>query len=51
MRSLLAKAGHTLVSAGAFVFEDDDDYLSGDQVSKCVMCVCVRYGPTFKKIS
>ncbi|BFZ09736.1 hypothetical protein BsWGS_12775 [Bradybaena similaris] len=29
---LLARAGHTLISAGAFVFEDDDDYLSGPQV-------------------
>ncbi|XP_012945076.2 vacuolar protein sorting-associated protein 13A, partial [Aplysia californica] len=30
--TLLAKAGHTLISAGAFVFEDDDDYLSGTQL-------------------
>ncbi|CAL1544729.1 unnamed protein product [Lymnaea stagnalis] len=30
--NMLAKAGHTLVSAGAFVFDDDDDYLSGKQV-------------------
>ncbi|XP_048240040.1 vacuolar protein sorting-associated protein 13A-like isoform X2 [Haliotis rufescens] len=30
----LADAGHTLVSAGAFVFDDDDDYLSGDLVDK-----------------
>ncbi|XP_055887721.1 intermembrane lipid transfer protein VPS13A-like isoform X3 [Biomphalaria glabrata] len=28
----LAQAGHTLVSAGAFVFDDDDDYLSGNEI-------------------
>ncbi|GFO42660.1 vacuolar protein sorting-associated protein 13a, partial [Plakobranchus ocellatus] len=31
---MLAEAGHTLVSAGAFVFDDDDDYLSGDQIDQ-----------------
>lgn len=31
---LLADAGHTLVNAGAFVFDDDDDYLSGDQIDR-----------------
>lgn len=33
MRKTLANAGHTLISAGAFVFDDDDDYLSGDQLN------------------
>lgn len=30
----LADIGHTLISAGAFVFDDDDDYLSGDKMDK-----------------
>ncbi|XP_025099873.1 vacuolar protein sorting-associated protein 13A-like isoform X2 [Pomacea canaliculata] len=33
VRKTLANAGHTLISAGAFVFDDDDDYLSGDQLN------------------
>ncbi|XP_076444664.1 LOW QUALITY PROTEIN: intermembrane lipid transfer protein VPS13A-like [Babylonia areolata] len=32
IRGVLGEAGHTLISAGAFVFDDDDDYLSGQQV-------------------
>lgn len=32
MKRTLADAGHTLISAGAFVFDDDDDYLSGEQL-------------------
>ena len=32
VKRVLGEAGHTLVSAGAFVFDDDDDYLSGDQL-------------------
>jgi len=30
----LVSAGHLATSAGAFVFDDDDDYLSGDDMSK-----------------
>ncbi|KAK6170959.1 hypothetical protein SNE40_019236 [Patella caerulea] len=32
--SALASMGHNLISAGAFVFDDDDDYLSGENVDQ-----------------
>ena len=32
MEKVLADAGHALVSAGAFTFDDDDDYLSGNSL-------------------
>ncbi|KAK7492082.1 hypothetical protein BaRGS_00016746 [Batillaria attramentaria] len=32
VKRVLGDAGHTLISAGAFVFDDDDDYLSGQQL-------------------
>ncbi|XP_033739881.1 vacuolar protein sorting-associated protein 13C-like [Pecten maximus] len=31
---VLGSAGHVLTSAGAFVFDDDDDYLSGGEMDK-----------------
>ncbi|KAK3771907.1 hypothetical protein RRG08_053888 [Elysia crispata] len=34
MSRMLAETGHTLISAGAFVFDDDDDYLSGDEIDQ-----------------
>ena len=42
VKRALGDAGHTLISAGAFVFDDDDDYLSGEQVDVHRMKLQVR---------
>ena len=44
LSNVLGGIGHVALSAGAFVFDDDDDYLSGDNMNEKRMKIQVRRG-------